>query len=183
MLLNEQPLIFDCGFADTMNKFETRDAVRQFKHSFSFNRIHRQPFVLHLCNVDRNSLFWHEMLNQMSNIEKLPLNIHTVDATEVFPKEKLVYLSPDSENVLNEFNSDHYYIIGTIVDKGSQRPFTFAKSKRFNIQTTRLPLEKHIRLHSHASLTLDQITNILLEIKTTRNWQRALKHMPDRKRF
>jgi hypothetical protein len=39
----------------------------------------------------------------------------------MFPPEKLVYLSPDSRNDLKYFNPDDIYVIGGLVDRGSER--------------------------------------------------------------
>lgn len=36
---------------------------------------------------------------------------------DLFPKEKLVYLTPHCFNDLEEFSYDDYYIIGGMVDK------------------------------------------------------------------
>lgn len=183
MMINEQPLLFDCGFCDTMSKFEIRDTARQIKYAFSENRLHSRPFVMHLCNMDEKSLLWRELERQMPNFPKLPLKVHTGDVTEVFPKQELVYLSPDAEDVMHEFNANDNYIIGSIVDKGQQMPLTLAKAKKLNIRTVRLPLNKYIKFHSHKTLTLDQMVNILLELKKSRDWPKALKHVPRRKIF
>lgn len=181
ILANEQPLIFDCGFGDQMTKSEIRNTAKQIAYSFSINRLHRTPFVLNFCNLDKNSDLWHEIQNIMANFTKLPLKIHTTDVSEVFPKEQLVYLSPDAEDVLDEFNADHLYVIGGIVDRGLRQPLTFAKSKKLNIRAARLPLEKYIKFQSHKTLTLDQMTKILLELRNSRDWRKALKHIPGRK--
>ena len=37
--------------------------------------------------------------------------------TRVFPPERLVYLSPDSPNVLTEYSQDDVYILGALIDK------------------------------------------------------------------
>lgn len=183
MILKAPPLIFDCGFNDTMSKWEIMDAARQLKHSFSQNREHRQPFVMHLCNMRKDSQLWKALAGQMHNIDEVPIKVHAGDITDVFAPEKLVYLSPDAEDELHEFNADDHYVVGTIVDKGTQMPLTLAKAKRLNIRCVRLPLQKYIRFFSHKTLTLDQMTNIMLELKKSQNWVRALKHVPSRKIF
>lgn len=183
MILDAPPLIFDCGFCDAMTKWEIQDAARQLKYAFSINRDHRKPFVMHLCNVKRDSYLWQALKAQMKNIEKVPIRIHGGDITDVFEPEKLVYLSPDAEVELHEFNADDHYVVGTIVDKGAQMPLTLAKAKRLNIRCARLPLQRYIRFFSHKTLTLDQMTNIMLELKKSQDWTKALRHVPRRKIF
>lgn len=164
-----------------MSKFEIRNTAKQIMHSFSENRFHRQPFVLNFCNLSPKSLLWPHIQSYMPNFDKLPLRIHAGDATDVFPKEKLVYLSPDAEHTLHEFEADHHYIIGSIVDKGSQPPLTIAKAKKLNIRAARLPLDKFVKFQTHKNLTINQMTMILLELKSRHDWARALNHVPARK--
>ncbi|XP_031623737.1 mitochondrial ribonuclease P protein 1 homolog [Contarinia nasturtii] len=183
MRLNEPALILDCDFNDTMSNYELRDLARQIKYSFSENRFDRKPFVLNLCNMNPNSKLWNELSNVMPGVEKLPWNISTNDITDVFPVEKLVYLSPDAPDALEEFNADDCYVLGAIVDKGNRQPLTLAKSKRLGIRAARLPLEKYIKFNSHKTLTLDQMTRIMLELRRTQDWRRALKHVPARHTF
>ena len=40
---------------------------------------------------------------------------------DLFPAERMVYLSPDSNNDLQKFNPDDIYVIGGIIDKGNDR--------------------------------------------------------------
>ncbi|XP_055312131.1 mitochondrial ribonuclease P protein 1 homolog [Sitodiplosis mosellana] len=183
LLLNEPPLVFDCGFQDVMSKYEIRDAARQLKYAFSENRLDRRPFVMHLCNMNKDSKLWHELAKEMLNIEKLPIKVHSEDITEVFPSKNLVYLSPDAEDVIQEFNEDNTYVVGGLVDKATRTPVTLAKAKRLNIRSMRLPLDKHIKFHSHKTLTLDQMILIMLELKRSQDWKKALQRVPKRKIF
>lgn len=97
-------------------------------------------------------------------------------------KERLVYLTPDSQNYLKEFNHNDVYIIGGMVDKGSQKPITLSKAERLGIRTAQLPLEQFVRWkNSNKSLTLDQMTKIMLELKLTGDMSKALQHVPTRK--
>jgi tRNA (guanine9-N1)-methyltransferase len=40
---------------------------------------------------------------------------------ENYPRDKLVYLSSESENVLTELKPDHLYVIGGLVDHNSSK--------------------------------------------------------------
>ncbi|XP_031635378.1 mitochondrial ribonuclease P protein 1 homolog [Contarinia nasturtii] len=128
-----------------------------------------------------NSKLWYGLSNNMPKFDKLPWNISPNDITDVFPVEKLVYLSPDAPDALEQFNADDCYVLGAIVDKGNRQPLTLAKSKRLGIRAARLPLEKYIEFNSHKTLTLDQMTRIMLEWKRTQDWRKALQYVPARK--
>ena len=45
-----------------------------------------------------------------------------------FDKSKIVYLSPDSNEILEEVHQDHIYIIGGLVDRDVIPNITFNKS-------------------------------------------------------
>lgn len=182
-MLNEPALVFDCGFNDIMSKYEIRDVSRQLKYAFSENRLDNRPFVMHLCNMNKDSQLWREVGKEIPNIEKLPIKVHAEDITDIFPTKNLVYLTPDAEDVIQEYDENDTYVVGGLVDKASRTPVTLAKAKRLNIRSVRLPLDRYIKFHSHKTLTLDQMTMILLELKRSQDWNKALQRVPKRKIF
>lgn len=46
-----------------------------------------------------------------------PFNIHTSSYLDLFPKEKLIYLTPHCREEMLEYDHNAIYIIGGIVDK------------------------------------------------------------------
>lgn len=52
------------------------------------------------------------------------MNFHEESYLDVFPKEKLVYLSSESENVITRLEHDKVYIIGGLVDHNSHKVFS-----------------------------------------------------------
>lgn len=183
LILNEPALVFDCGFNDIMSRYEIRDAARQLKYAFSENRLDHRPFVMHLCNMANESPLWKELRKEIQNIEKLPIKIHAGDITDAFPVKNLVYLTPDAEDVIHEYDENDTYVVGGLVDKATRTPVTLAKAKRLNIRTVRLPLDRYIKFHSHKTLTLDQMILIMLELKRSQDWNKALLRVPKRKIF
>lgn len=181
ILLKEPDIIFDCCFDGMMTRVEQKNTAKQLKYAFSENRTSRRPFVMHLCNIKYQSQFYRDLLNEIPNIEKTPLRLHEQDITEIIDTKRLVYLTPDSENVLHTFDSKDCYVVGGVVDKGQQKPLTLAKAKSLEIRTARFPIDKYVRFRSHKSLTLDQVMKILVTIKQTENWKEAMKHIPSRK--
>lgn len=44
---------------------------------------------------------------------------------DIFPKENIVYLTSESENVIEEFQDNMYYIIGGLVDHNEHKVYIY----------------------------------------------------------
>ncbi|KAF5272206.1 hypothetical protein FQA39_LY01288 [Lamprigera yunnana] len=180
-----QKLVIDCGYHNEMTRSENSNCAKQLTLLFAENRFNDEPFDLNYCNVDKESYLMkvlHKFINPMYE-PWFPLNLHEKSYLDMFPKEKLVYLTPHCREVLTNFNHDDIYIIGAIVDKGNTEPLSLAKAKREGLRMAKLPLDYHLEWGSGSgkSLTINQVTSILLDIKETGNWKHALRHVPRRK--
>lgn len=51
--------------------------------------------------------------------KEFPMNIHEKSYLDLFPKQKLVYLTPHCREEMDTFDHDAVYIVGAIVDKVS----------------------------------------------------------------
>lgn len=166
-----------------MTARENLEAAKQLTRCFGANRAHRSPFVLHFCNMDYGSLLWRDLHREIPTLttKSLPVQIHEQEAFELFPKEKLIYLTPDSQNVMKEYNPEDHYIISSLVDRGNKIPLTLAKAKKFDIRTARLPLELYRTVRTNRVLTLDQVLKVMLEVKFNGDWNEAFRYLPSRK--
>lgn len=65
----------------------------------------------------------------------------------------------------------------------NQEPLSLAKAKREGLRMAKLPLDRYLQWGggSGKSLTLNQMISILLDIKTSGDWDFALRHVPRRK--
>lgn len=164
---------------------ENWEAARQLTRCFGLNRSHRTPFLLHYCNMNMESLLWRNLKKSIPTLleKPLPLKIHTQDTIEAFPRDKLVVLTPDSPNVLREFDPDVHYVISALVDRGDKVPLTLAKAKRLDLQTARLPMELYQNCRFNKTLTLDQMLQVMLEVKYSKDWNKAFRYVASRKFF
>lgn len=181
ILTNEPNLIFDCGFNDIMAKREQINTAKQLGSVIRVNRTCDQPFVLHFCNLVKGSDFWGYMEKFIPNVERIPIQLNANDITSVVSPERLVYLTPDSDHVLETFNPMDSYVIGSIVDRGIRKPYTLPKAQRLGIRTARLPIDKFQKLQSHKELTLDQVMRIMVSIRHSDDWKSALDYIAKRK--
>lgn len=65
----------------------------------------------------------------------------------------------------------------------NDEPLSLAKAKKMGLRVARLPLDRYLQwgAGSGKSLTLNQMVNILLDLRKTGDWMTALKHVPRRK--
>lgn len=179
--LNNPKIIFDCSYDQFMNKTALRSLARQIVRSFSENRKNVLPFDLYLCSANSEHIMMHELNSLMINLVKAPLEIHSECFSKVHPKESFVYLTPYSKNLLQIEDLCDTLVVGGVIDKGFYGPITQAKAKELNIRTAWLPINlKHYKGVGETTLPLDIITRILLEFKHSRDWNKALEHLPPR---
>lgn len=185
MRFNPQ-LIFDCSYDQYMTIHEAKNTGKQLSFCFAANRKHVKPYDIHMCNVDCNGPTMQGLQKWIPTMynKSFPLQLHEKCFTELFPREKLVYLTPHSTELLEEFNPNDIYIIGGFVDKGVSEPISLAKAKAAGIRVARLPIERFLRWGTGTKyLSLDQLCKIMLDLMYTRDWNKALSHIPRRKLY
>ncbi|KAM9020001.1 tRNA methyltransferase 10 homolog C isoform 1-T4 [Ara ararauna] len=178
-----QPLVFDMSFEKDMSVREVANTVRQIVLSESANRRSIDPFHIHFCNFKDDSLYHKEFTKHYREAwGKLLITVTDQCYTEVFPKDKLIYLTADSPKVMKTFDHNKIYIVGSMVDRNIKTGVSLARAKRLGLETAALPLEKYLLWNTGAkNLTLDQMMHILLTLKDTGDWQKALEFVPKRK--
>ncbi|KFP95901.1 Mitochondrial ribonuclease P protein 1, partial [Leptosomus discolor] len=178
-----QPLVFDMSYEKDMSVREVENTVRQMVLSEGFNRRSVDPFHIHFCNFRDDSLYHKEFIRHYREAwGKLLITVTDQCYTEVFPKDKLVYLTADSPRVMKTFDHNKIYIVGSMVDRSIKTGVSLARAKRLGLETAALPLDKYLLWNSGAkNLTLDQMMRILLTLKDTGDWKKALEFVPKRK--
>ena len=98
-----------------MNDRETKSLINQeLPATIRHNRECPQPLNLHFTNypgdkIDKYKPIFKQMLN---NSALTPEKLTTKSYLDLFPRKRLVYLSPDSREVLWKHNPDDIYVIG-----------------------------------------------------------------------
>lgn len=180
-----QKLVFDCSYDDHMTDREAINAAKQLMLSFAENRINDDPFDVHFCNANFGATtmqYLHKHIPTLRDLD-FPMHVHECSYMDLFPKEQLVYLTPHCRTDLVEYDPNDVYIVGAMVDKMNSEPLSLGKAKSLGLRMARLPLDRYLQFGagSGKSLTLNQMTGIMLSIKNTRSWPEALAHVPRRK--
>lgn len=182
-MFDDPKIIIDCSFDKNLSKKHSCIISRQIINGFADNRKNRLPFNMHCSNVDMNTILMKEANKMMPNLMKSPLEMHTEDVGDLYPRDKLVYLSQHSPNVLTKYNPNDIYIIGALVDKGFEGPITLGRAKELQIRHAWLPLARYISWGcADRGLPLNILIQILLNVKNNGgDWTKAFQHVPARK--
>ncbi|NWU14163.1 TM10B methyltransferase, partial [Cephalopterus ornatus] len=106
---------------------------------------------------------------------------------DLFPLDAIVYLTPDSENVLEDIDPDKVYVLGGLVDESIHKQLTLRRAQEQSLQTARLPIREYMvkapnsRNYHSETLAINQgegllrVFDILCTYYETRSWPAALK--------
>ena len=144
-----------------MTYLQAQSCGNQLKLLFCNNREHINPFNLYFCNVNKGNLSiktLHKHIPTLYDID-FPLNITQKSYMDLFPRDRLVYLTPHCRTYLNTWDHDAIYIIGALFDNSSEEHLTLAKAKENGLKYAKLPFEKYISWGpgSSKSIPLNQV--------------------------
>lgn len=167
-----------------MTVIEADNCAKQLTFTFATNRVHNQPFDLHFCNFDVNSKSGSKIARHIPTLfnPEFPMNVHPESYMDLFDKKDLVYLTPHCRYEMTDYNPDDIYIVGAMVDKAHSEPLSLAKAKKYGLRMAKFPLDRYYTFQGGKCLTINQVIDILLEMKISNDWKKALsKAVPKRK--
>jgi len=200
-------VIVDLAFDELMSEKECKSMASQLCHTYASNRRANRPFESLVCTSLGGRLKlqleainhgayrrWRRVVFSESSYEELcSLSTSVVDRDDFketsgrslqrLDKNKLVYLTADSENEITELSEGETYVIGGIVDRNRHKNLCLNKAKDSHIRTARLPIGTYLSgMKTSKILTVNQVFDILLQWIATRDWESALRVvMPKRK--
>lgn len=109
-------IVIDCGFEhEHAREYHLLNLVDQVQYLFSELHRYHSPSFLYLCNLASHGKLRAEF-NRRTPVENLCLEATESSYLDLFPRDKLIYLSPDSNIEMTSFDHDAIYIIGGIID-------------------------------------------------------------------
>ncbi|NXP24450.1 TM10B methyltransferase, partial [Scytalopus superciliaris] len=100
---------------------------------------------------------------------------------DLFPLDAIVYLTPDSENVLEDIDPEKVYVLGGLVDESIHKQLTLRRAQEQSLQTARLPIREYMvkapnsRNYYSETLAINQVFDVLSTYYETRSWPAALR--------
>ncbi|RDX69080.1 trm10 [Mucuna pruriens] len=177
-----QNVVVDLQFSHLMNPNEIHSLVQQIMYCYAVNGRCASPAHLWLtgCQGEMESA-----LKRIPGFDKWIIEKENGSYIEALRdrKEDLVYLTADSETVLQELDLKKVYVIGGLVDRNRWKGITLKKAQEQGIQTAKLPIGTFMKMSSSQVLTVNQVVEIILKFLETRDWKTSFfAVIPQRKR-
>mmetsp|Transcript_18121 Transcript_18121/g.37441 ORF Transcript_18121/g.37441 Transcript_18121/m.37441 type:complete len:274 (+) Transcript_18121:112-933(+) len=182
----------DCSFEDQMTAKEINSLASQLRYCYASNR--RSPMP---CYLSATSVVG-ETLQHLENVAGFSEWSHKAFTCTGEPLEKhfqsklssVVYLTSDSENVLETLSPETVYVIGGIVDRNRLKRAAIERAEALGVQTAKLPLDSHLQeMQTTKVLTCNHVFDIIMKYKeivcggsSQQPWRQALMDvLPNRK--
>ncbi|KAK3010024.1 hypothetical protein RJ639_010987 [Escallonia herrerae] len=178
-----QNVVIDLEFADLMAANEIHSLVQQIMYCYAVNGRCAAPAHLWLAG---NQGEMESQLQRLPGFDKWIIEKDKRPYIETFQDrtEHLVYLTADSETIVDELDPKKIYIVGGLVDRNRWKGITMKKAEEQMIQTAKLPIGNFLKMSSSQVLTVNQVIEILLKFLETRDWKSSFFDViPQRKRF
>lgn len=92
------------------------------------------------------------------------------------PPRRLVYLSPDADEALEDVEEDTMYVIGGIVDLAARGvAWSLPKATALGIRAARLPIRENLPSVTNQILNIDTALKVLCEKYSGKDWEDALR--------
>jgi len=135
---NGTRVAIDLSFGDFMGGSEKSSLVNQIRHAYGKNIYSTNPFHMYLVGLGDPKL--QQALERVQGYQSWEIEKENKTYLELFSSKEIVYLSPDSPNVLMEVDPTKAYIIGGLTDYKRSKNTTFSKASGEGIATAKLPL-------------------------------------------
>ncbi|KAK6015530.1 tRNA (guanine-N(1)-)-methyltransferase [Ostertagia ostertagi] len=191
----EPSLVIDCRFLPLLSPRGAELTALQLKYLISENRDSRTPWQLYFTNFDHSSERIRRLKDKHLSAIDSPSTCSPIISpqsfTDLFPRERVVYLSPDAEEVIEDVQEHDVtlkvYVLGGIVDrvpeKGIPRQASLETAIAEEVRCMKLPLDKYVTWKSGTKfLTLTAVFSILRNVHSSGgDWETALrKNIPVR---
>lgn len=177
-----QNIVLDLEFSELMKPCELSSLQQQIMYCYAVNKRSSSPAHTWLtgCKGEIGS-----RLQKIPGFDNWLIERKEDSYIEALKdrKDDLVYLTADSDNVVQDLQTSKIYIIGGLVDRNRWKGITMQKANNQGIQTAKLPIAEHLRMTSSQVLTVNQVFEILISYLEFKDWRKALfQVIPHRKR-
>ena len=172
--INGLRIAFDLSYNSQMLEKEQKSLAFQLGYSYNVIRKSENPISLNFCSCNGPI---RQHLNKLG-ADFWFVNSHELSFEIIFQNElsKVIYLSPDADQAIEEFDLDHIYVIGGLVDNTIQKNQSKLQANEAGVQCRKLPLELVDTFGKwRKSLNVNTVVQIIDAFMTFKNMKKALE--------
>lgn len=171
----------DLSFDELMLDKDLGSCASQLLRVYSRNRRASRPIPVHFTGLNEEGKLY-EKLQRNEGWKNWDVIAHKEGFMEIFDKNKIIYLTSESETVLDKLESGAVYVIGGLVDHNHHKFLTHELAQKCSIRTARLPLSEHLIIKTRTVLTINQVFDIIVGVSEGKAWKDVLlEALPSRK--
>lgn len=141
--LNPVRVTVDLSYDDLMGEKDIAKTAKQLQRVYTANRKSTMPIKLYYTGLKLDSQI-EIALRKYDGYKNWDIKFHAESYDEIFDPKTLVYLSSDSDTVLQELDPNAVYIIGGLVDHNAHKGLSYSRAQEQGLRTARLPLAEYI---------------------------------------
>ncbi|XP_041879038.1 tRNA methyltransferase 10 homolog B isoform X2 [Corvus kubaryi] len=159
---------------------ESGRLASQIRRLYGANRRAARPFWLCLTGFAAGTPIYEQCFRMNDGFAGYLMDTTPQSYLDLFPLDAIVYLTPDSENVLEDIDPDKVYVLGGLVDESIHK-LTLRRAWEQSLQTARLPIREYMvkapnaRNYHSETLAINQVFDVLSTYYNTRSWPAALR--------
>eukprot|EP00049_Salpingoeca_infusionum_P014746 m.279354 g.279354 ORF g.279354 m.279354 type:complete len:802 (-) comp15742_c0_seq2:665-3070(-) len=189
-MASDEPMVrvaVDLSLGDAMSRKEIFKLSEQIRRLYGANLWSDNPCHVHFTGLNKRSTIFKTCRQRNTGFEDYVITMTDKQHHEYFSHDELVFMTPDSPNVLVDLLPSKVYVLGGLVDEQIQRNFTLDRASQVGIKTARLPV---LELSNAAEtkyapvLSINQVFDGFLKLNGGGTWYDALSvSVPTRKGF
>ena len=157
----------DLQYEELMSEKELIHLAQQLSRVYGFNRKSSDPCHLTFCHLPKDCKTRQICCDKSEGFANYILNFSEKSLIDTFEnrKQDLVYLTPDSDNLLEDIEDNKIYVIGGLADDSVKKLSSLSFAKDQGLTTAKLPIDKYcsrIEGSFKQILTINQVFEILL---------------------
>uniref|UniRef100_A0A182Q2E7 tRNA (guanine(9)-N(1))-methyltransferase n=1 Tax=Anopheles farauti TaxID=69004 RepID=A0A182Q2E7_9DIPT len=173
----------DLSFDQLMIDKDVAKCVKQLLRIYTLNRRSELPVPLHFVGIDPDGAV-RRHLARNDGYRHWDVQFSGEHFMKLFEPTRLIYLTSESDQVLEKLEPGAVYIIGGLVDHNQHKGCCYELALKYNIRHARLPLAEHLVIKTRTILTINQVFEILLNVHMGKEWQQTLLDvLPARKAY
>jgi len=175
----------DLQFEELMSDKELSHLAGQLSRVYGANRTSSSPALISITSLKEGSRTMETCKKKSDGFANYIWHSTQEPVTSAFgdmTSSKVVYLTPDSPNVLQSLEPHTVYVMGGLVDDSIKKNSSQAFASAHDITTAKLPIDEYaIKSDSSSNssfkkvLAINQVFDILMKFHQCNDWKEALK--------